>query len=392
MTTDQTYDPRKYPICAPHSGQSGEPWTRRFRSDFVNGLWSEGDDYSSVAEHALATDDGGANGAAIPPGAGANGVNNKRRRALAQRSRSLFKFLRQHVPDPSFRTAIDQPPIQGNGLAALALADTWYGGPTGHLRLQRQNADWNAASIALIGYDPGSLRRLYTYLAQLNSERAQAEMHSDNSVTVRFLSCIIFPNTLESDAQKEMQAPGSVVPNAVHPPGTPGNDASGRALAGQFNVQTIVAHFEGLWMAQCAAERIAEKPALKKATPHTSNRVDGLELAADVAQLDGELTIFECPEEQGYAIYELEFTDGNGTRELCWNCLGEGHRQRDRSKPPGEDWICPSPRKKRDPKAHAAALLKFAVGQSGATRGRGAKVVMQPQAARQSLRAATTRR
>ena len=53
MTTEQTYDPRKYPVCPPHTGEKGEPYTRRFRPDFISNLWGENDDYSSLAEHAL---------------------------------------------------------------------------------------------------------------------------------------------------------------------------------------------------------------------------------------------------------------------------------------------------------------------------------------------------
>jgi len=59
MTTQETYDGRKYTICCPHDGQRGDAYTRRFRPDFINGLWDDCDEFSSLAEHALGTDDGG---------------------------------------------------------------------------------------------------------------------------------------------------------------------------------------------------------------------------------------------------------------------------------------------------------------------------------------------
>ena len=365
-STTQVHDLRLYTVCAPHYGKQGEAYTRRFRPTFIANLYSETDDSgSSLAEYLLDIDEGS------PAQAYTGNAQQRAKQAKMrkQRAKKSWKLLRLHITPESFRMACDAPGVVGDGQAALAIADQWFGTPGNNLTLQKQNAAWQAASIAAVGVDVSSLRRLAQYLQVLNGvgERQQAHMHTDNAIGVRFLSCITFPAVLEADAIKEMQ-----IPTIVHPAGTAGNDPSGAPLAGQYNLVRLVQHFSQLWEAQHAATNIHDKPAPKSATPHSSNRVDGLALEAAIDQVSalaadpnqgGEIVAYQCSEvdEDGYAIYELEYKNAQGgVTKICWNCLGEGHQQRDRSKPAGQDWICPSPRTRRDPKTHMAALVKLA--------------------------------
>ena len=177
---------------------------------------------------------------------------------------------------------------------------------------------------------------------------------------------------------KEMHSP-----TLTYPANTPGIDASGTPLAGQYDVPRIVGVYEAYFRAQIEAGRVKLTEAPKQAKPHSSNRVDGLSL--DVCQLvpepnDIDMVLYELEEldEFGDEMFEVEFSDGHGTSEmLCWNCGGLGHTQRDKSKPAGQDWICPSPKKRRDPKAHIAALTKLATARGGGIRPR-VKVARRP--------------
>ena len=356
-------------MCAPHYGQAGAEYTRRFRQDFIQALWSETDDSgSSLAEHLLGLDEGS-------PGNPIMGTANqqaKSNRMRVIRSKKAFKYLRSHIESPSFRTAVADPAIAGNGLAALALADQWFGVTGGNLKLEKQQHEWQSVTLAQFGIDTGTLRRTEQFLQTLNAERPAGHVYSDNALGARLLSCISFPDTLLADAIKELTAP-----SITHPPGTPGNDASGQPLAGQYNIVALVNRFELLWQAQCEAGKVKAAVAPKQAHPHSSNRVDGLSLslasAADHAvaiaeTTQGEIIFYECDEvdADGYEVYEIEFNSPGGDGDkICWNCLGSGHTQRDRAKPPGQDWACPSPRKRRDPKAHMAALAKLATARGG---------------------------
>ena len=84
-TKAQAYDARVYTVCAPWAGQRGDAFVRVFQPDFLNGLDSIADDWSTLRAHAEDRDLGGdpANGGVIigPP-------LNANEQRQAQRARS----------------------------------------------------------------------------------------------------------------------------------------------------------------------------------------------------------------------------------------------------------------------------------------------------------------
>ena len=93
----KVHDPRYHTVCAPHYGEKGEPYTRRFRPDFIANLWSETDDTgSSLAEYLLNQDDGSP---AQPIPAGGAAALVKRRRLRTVRAKRTWKLLRLHIEE-----------------------------------------------------------------------------------------------------------------------------------------------------------------------------------------------------------------------------------------------------------------------------------------------------
>lgn len=329
MSGASIHDSRKHPICPPFYGESGPAYTRVFRTDFVANLWSEVDEAGhSLAEHILGLDEGSPGN----PIAGVAAYQAKAVRLRNTRSKKVFTHLRKHIEHVSFRAAMNDPAVVGNGLAALALADQWFSGETSNLKLEKQNAEWQNVKLAQFGIHPNSIRMLEQHLQTLNSERPAGHVYNNNQVGARLLACLTFPDTLQSDAMKEMHSPTLISPaNAL------GNDASGTPIAGQYDLTRIVTVYEAFFRAQIEAGRVKITDAPKQSKPHSSNRVDGLSL--EISRMpEIEMTLFECEEvdEHGCEVFEVEFSDGHGTSEmLCWNCGGLGHTQRDKSKPPG---------------------------------------------------------
>ena len=364
MSDNNVHDPRKHSVCAPFYGESGPAYTRIFRKNFITNLWGEVDEAGwSLAEHLLETDEGSPGN----PIAGAAAYQAKATRLYNTRSKKAFALLRKHIEVTSFRAALGDQAILGSGLAALGLADEWFTGGASNLKLEKQNVEWQSVEISQFGIHANSIRMLERHLQTLNEERPINHVYSDNQLGARLLACFTFPASLQADAMKELHTP-----TLIHPAGTPGNDASGLPLAGQYDIQRMVTTYETYFRSQLDAGRIKSADPPKQAKPHTSNRVDGLSL--EIAPKSWpELILYECEEvdEDGCATYEVEFANGNGSREmLCWNCQGLGHAQRDKSKPPGQDWVCPSPKKYRDPKEHIAALTKLAAARGGGARPR----------------------
>jgi len=123
------------------------------RPNFIQNLYDVVDDSGfSLAEHLLETDEGSPGNPIV--GTPANQA--KATRLFNTRSKKTFTVLRKHIECPSFRMAMSSPAIVGNGLAALALADEWFNGGANNLKLEKQNAEWQNASLAQFGIQPGS--------------------------------------------------------------------------------------------------------------------------------------------------------------------------------------------------------------------------------------------
>ena len=135
MTDASIHDSRKHPICPPLYGESGPAYTRVFKTNFVANLWDQVDEGGwSLAEHILALDEGSPGN----PIAGVAAYQVKARRLRATRSKKVFTALRKHVEHASFRAAMNDPTVVGNGIAAIALADRWFSGDANNLKLEKQ--------------------------------------------------------------------------------------------------------------------------------------------------------------------------------------------------------------------------------------------------------------
>ena len=72
-------DTKTFPICNPHHGEEGAKWSRYFKPDFLSGLGSVTDKFSTLRMHHAGRDPGGVqpfaprflDPAAAGPGAGA---------------------------------------------------------------------------------------------------------------------------------------------------------------------------------------------------------------------------------------------------------------------------------------------------------------------------------
>ena len=275
MSGASIHDSRKHPICPPFYGEAGPAYTRVFRTDFVANLWSEVDEAGhSLAEHILGLDEGSPGN----PITGVAAYQAKARRLRNTRSKKVFTHLRKHIEHVSFRAAMNDQAVVGNGLAALALADQWFSGETSNLKLEKQNAEWQNVKLAQFGIHPNSIRMLEQHLQTLNSERPAGHVYNNNQLGARLLACLTFPDTLQSDAMKEMHSP-----TLISPLNAPGNDASGTPIAGQYDVTRIVTVYEAFFRAQIEAGRVKITEAPKLSKPHSSNRVDGLSLETRAA-------------------------------------------------------------------------------------------------------------
>jgi hypothetical protein len=190
--------------------------------------------------------------------AGVAAYQAKARRLRNTRSKKVFTHLRKHIEHVSFRAAMNDPAVVGNGLAALALADQWFSGETSNLKLEKQNAEWQ-------NYRHSPQQHPHAHLQTLNSECPAGHVYNNNQMGARLLACLTFPDTLQSDAMKEMHSP-----TLISPANAPGNDASGTSIAGQYDITRIVTVYEAFFRAQIEAGRVRVTDAPKQSKPHSS--------------------------------------------------------------------------------------------------------------------------
>ena len=129
--TDMGRDTKTYPICNPYHGEEGPKWSRIFKPDFISGLGTVTDKFSSIAKHIVGRDVGGIqpfaprllDPAAPGPNAGAlvgcapvvtrahaGGAAEVResRAAFDLRSEAGISQLRRHIPNNALHTLIDK--------------------------------------------------------------------------------------------------------------------------------------------------------------------------------------------------------------------------------------------------------------------------------------------
>jgi hypothetical protein len=209
-----------------HDGTRGQTF-RAFRRDFValaRGKFSKDDRYSfHSAFHRL--DEGGtaAGAPAMPAQAGGagGGVNPAYAAAYAAASTKkkirhgqAFNFLYESQTDENIKQMLSD--LADTNPAELA-ADAWdlvvqeCDEPADDLELARLNQKWTSFSIMnTVGHSESTITITDYSRApdNENGRRPAASRYDENAKSIKFLSSIVYPESLAKDAAKELRAVG----------------------------------------------------------------------------------------------------------------------------------------------------------------------------------------
>lgn len=379
---------KQHPWCDPHDGTKGVSFERVFLPNFYAGARGESDSRGcTVYEYITGTDEGGRAPSAkkLPDeptnpntADGQRAMDRFEKASAARKTRgaTLWKMLRMHIPSPAYHRAIDADEVASDGLKALAIAKIMFQGEQLGAKTLKQEDEWSSLKLTSVGVNELTINSFGTKLQQLNGERAKDEQKSEDMLCLKLMDAIKFPRTLTAAVDQELAVPTLLHPAQHNPDGT---GLVANPLAGRRSLAKTTAHFDSLWQAAYRRGDIRNQPA-PKSVPHKSNRIDGmhfeqlkqisldaLEDDPDSYDLIEEQQAFEsyvCTptgdyDEDGGEVYELHVKGGPRDRPtICFNCFGADHMCRDRSKPVGQDWVCPSPKQRRDMQQHIAALTK----------------------------------
>ena len=179
---EASYDARKYPICAPFYGTRGPAWTRRFKPDFENGLYTITDKYASLHAHLVdRSDPGNVNGPAHAGGAGAVAESQL---ALKARQDQTFGYILRHLENQDARDAAiaEKNAIFGAVAAGAVVAADWvhnvwqqlntlYSLRQTALTTSNQNNEWTSTKLGVLGITRDTPRGFYNHLLRINRER-----------------------------------------------------------------------------------------------------------------------------------------------------------------------------------------------------------------------------
>ena len=389
-----------HPYCDPHDGSKGVSFERVFIPNFYAGTRGESDNRGcTIYEHIIGTDEGGAQPGAKPiPDApqnpnsadGSRAMDRHEKAAAARKARSagLWKQLRAHIPSSAYHRAIDDDAVASDGLKALMIAKTMFSGEQRGAKTLMQEDEWASLKLTDVGINELSIMSYSTKLMQLNKERPVGEQKSEEMLCLKLLAAITFPPGLAGAVDQELTVPTLLHP-AQHNPDGAGLVA--HPLAGTRSLQLTTHHFDALWLAAHRRGVIRNQPP-PKSTPTKSNRIDGMALEEQCQEVDA-LSIEKCNvfalgdgdgievvdtgdlDEDGAVIYELHIKGGARDGSMvCFNCFGADHMCRDRSKPVGQDWICPSPKERRNMQRHIATLTANALRLQQSGKGPGGPV------------------
>ena len=232
---------------------SGEKW-REFKTDALKHLSGKCDDSgSSLADHMLQIDMGGAGGAAFPPGNTRDGAS--MRRLFNRRQKLLFQWWIRHLASKTLTDMLAAPGSATfqNGIATLAQLDTLFDKPAGRSELREMNRRWDDLSIKDdVGVSETSISEFAIKLAHENARRPVASRYDDEELAEKMLESIKGCSAhLHESAATELDAPvGSRT--FEHP--------AGHANAGQRDYLSLVTHFKLLWEQAVKAGHIPKVP------------------------------------------------------------------------------------------------------------------------------------
>ena len=82
--------------------------------------------------------------------------------------------------------------------------------PGDELELTRLNILWTCASVMnTVGHSPSTIVDYHRELQTMNAQRPQASRYSMNEVAAKFLSSIVYPETLAAKAAEELRRDGN---------------------------------------------------------------------------------------------------------------------------------------------------------------------------------------
>ena len=349
MSTEATYDARKYKVCAPWYGQRGPAWTLLFKPSFENGLRTFKDKFTNYHNFLVPqTDYGGANGLAHPGGVGA-AINIESVCARTNRIEETYGLIMIHIENEDIRdgirthvamvltgapTAAAAAMAAAGGAVAVGVAgvlpDDWvtqlwvwidatYGRPA-QTGLTTNNNDnlWTTAKISDVGINRDTPRKWYSHLVRLNRQRQVQKTPLE--VWIKYLDSYKFPKLLVDESIRQMQQPTYIIP-------------PGLMNAGGVDLPALVTAYEELW--HTIYDRGIE---IKPAPPprpmgSPSNRVDGMVVNRhDVNSVDFDWVLSgDMTEADLHEAFIVRSEDGSEAfaflkdERNCWKCRGWGH-------------------------------------------------------------------
>ena len=341
---DQSYDARRFKLCAPWDGTRGAAYTRRFKPQICAAFHGIDNDKNTLFDHLISeTDPGGVNGTAIPPAN--NQANNDLRTERKLFANKAFSLIRSHVLDTMIQNEIDT--VAGNancGVMAWAIVEAYGNATESNITDINRDNLWTAVSIKSVGIVKRTPMLLRSYIIQLNDERAAIEQYSEEQMCRKFLSCIKFPPLIRTVVTTELQKATHVYP-------------VGHARAGERNFVATTGFIQELWDSEFDNNNIRAEAA------PVAGRAGGNRFDANLA--DGEDCDDDMPElceDEAFAFGEARSTGDSIKGETsCWNCKGFGHRKK------GDNGLieCPSPLKNRNFQDCIEGLKQCSSQQSG---------------------------
>lgn len=302
-----------------HDGSRG-PDFRAYKRDFfalARGKFSKDDRYSWWSAFNR-LDEGGtaANAPAMPAQQGGAGGGNNPAFIAATTKRQIrhgqaFNFLYESQTDDNIKQMLSD---LADTLPAELAGDAWdlvvkeCDEPSDDLELSRMNLTWTSLTILnTVGHVESTITDYARELNNTNSRRPPASRYTEDDKCLKFLSSIVYPESLAKDAAKELRAIGAKR-----------EFKKGANNARDYNA--MVSNFDNLWRALFQTGSITSKAA-HKGQPYATALTHEDGLIHDVIR----------------------------GQHACRNCWGMGHNEK----------VCPSTKQNRPIEEVMEVLLRI---------------------------------
>ena len=235
-----------------YHGRRG-PEFRTFKRDFMaiaRGRFSKDDRFSFHAVFHRRDEGGTANGAPPMPaqqggqGGGVNAAFTQATVKKAVRNGEAYRMLYQTMEDDSIKEMLfalaEQDPAE-LAADAWALVEAQCGEPSDDLELSKSNLLWEKTNIMnSVGHKLETITDFARELTNINTRRPANERFDENAQAVKFLSCIVFPDSLAKDAADELRR-------------VPAERRWQRNAQHDRHFNNIVTYFDNMWASSCGA-------------------------------------------------------------------------------------------------------------------------------------------